>query len=148
MCNLIQNSRFCPNGSCNEPKFFTLNDFSYDDLSCNGNRTCSLTRNASQRNDSFIEYDLPIRTNCKKCLTCGCTCRCVSADNCELVLDCYDGNGCLIKSLSSNCAGAIGPNFAPISNTFRLPSNTTECDFSIRCCGDVTALTCYRPFCF
>lgn len=146
MQNLIMNSQWAP-GPNGGPQYFSgFGPITYDKLSINGYRTCSITNGGPMMAQDF--YDPMIDIKGRPSITWGFTIRTVDADYISLVAAFYDGNMAMVSSVEIPITGDVTYEFKPVTARFSVPAGAEKVRLSIKFAGKVTACTYYAPVAF
>lgn len=146
MTNLILNSQWAP-GPGGGPQYFSaVGPVTYDKLSINGYRTCSITIMSQIMAQDF--YDPLINVKGQTGISWGFTIRTVDADYIALVAEFFDRNMNRIGTFENPITNVVTYQFRPVVTKFRVPSGAEKVRLSIKFGGKVTACTYYAPVAF
>lgn len=146
MDNLIMNSKWAP-GPSGGPQYFSgFGSITYDRLSINGYRTCSITNMPPMMAQDF--YDPTIDVKGRSGITWGFTIRTVDADSIVLVAEFYDANMGLLQMMEKPITNEVTYEFKPVYAAFQVPQRAESVRLSIKFMGRITACTYYAPTAF
>lgn len=150
MQNLIMNSQWAP-GPGGGPQFFSaIGPVTYDNLSINGYRSCSISMMPSTMGIMMAQdfYDPLINVRGRNNISWGFTIRVVDANYIALVADFFDRNMNLIRSFENPITREVTYQFKPIISNFRVPTGAENVRLSIKFIGKITACTYNAPVAF
>ncbi len=143
MQNIIMNSQWAP-GPNGGPQYFSgFGPITYDRLSIDGYRTCSITNSGPMMAQDF--YDPMIDVQGRAAITWGFTIRTVDADYISLVAAFYAGNMAIVSTSEMPVTGEVTYEFKPVAARFTIPAGANQVRLSIKFAGKVTACTYYMP---
>lgn len=119
--------------------FSAIGPVTYDNLSINGYRTCSITMMAPMMAQDF--YD-------PSGISWGFIIRTVDADYIALAAEFYDRNMNLIRAFENPITNGVTYEFRPVISKFMVPFGAEKVRLSIKFIGKVTACTYYAPVAF
>ncbi len=142
MENLILNPtwQMGPRGG---PQYFSSEGVTYDSLSIDGFRTCSISQSDGMA--GFIRYDLPLVIAGASCLAWGFILRAVDADQIFIQADFYDSAENTITNKFYNIAPDVIYQFNWHLVWFNVPDNAQTVHLSMHFRGKITACTFYAP---
>ena len=147
MKNLILNPRRIPDRN-NAPKYFTSSGINFDHCWINGFRTCSLTREDTDKEDPFEAYSQAIPVQGQRAIKWGYHIRAVEAQNVILTARFYDETGVLLHTLQQPIANWLTPEWQWRLARFPIPPGAQTARLSIEFSGKITACTFYGPTAF
>lgn len=141
--NVIKNSKWQP-GPSGGPEFFGgTGPITYDKLSIEGYRTCSITMTTPGTAQDF--YEPLIDTKGQFAITYGFNLRTVDAENILYVAEFFDADKKLLSSKEKNVTQKVKYNFNMINAQFMIPAGTAFLRLSIKFTGKITACTFWAP---
>lgn len=146
MQNLIMNSKWAP-GPTGGPQYFSaVGPITYDKLSINGYRTCSITMTTSGHAQDY--YDPLINVKGKSSIFFGFTIRKVDADFIYLVAEFTNNMGVPVMTAQKMITNDVSYNFKEVMSQFMIPQNVSFVRLLLKFMGKVTACTYYAPIAY
>jgi hypothetical protein len=141
--NVIKNFKWQP-GPAGGPQFFSgTGPITYDKLSIEGYRTCSITMTTPGTAQDF--YEPLIDAKGQFAITYGFNIRTVDADNILYVAEFFDVKKAPLSSMEKNITQKVKYNFNMINAQFVIPKNAAYVRLSIKFTGKITACTYWAP---
>ena len=147
MNNLIKNSHWAP-GPNGGPMYFSGAVATYDDLSIDGYRTCSITMAADSGMIGIDRYDPAIDVSGQCAISWGYIIRVTDADSIMLIADFHDCNNNLIHSSQCNITQNVDWCFSRQMCRFPIPCDAQYVHLSMQFKCKVTSCTFYAPMAF
>lgn len=143
MDNLIMNSRWAP-GPGGGPQYFSgMGPITYDKLSIDGYRTCSITMQMPMVAQDF--YNPLINVSGQSGIDWGFTIRVVDANYISYVAQFFDSQKKSIGMVEDKITDKVSYEFKQILSTFKIPMGAAFVGLSIKFMGMITACTYYAP---
>jgi len=141
--NLLKNSKWQP-GPSGGPEFYGgTGPITYDKLSINGFRTCSITMLNPGTAQDFYEPLIDVRG--KMAIAYGFNIRTVDADRILYVADFYDADSNKTSTKEKDMTPKVSYNFEMVNTQFMIPRDAAFVKLSIKFTGRVTACTFWAP---
>ena len=144
--NLIKNSSWAP-GPMGGPQYFSAKGpVTYDKLSVEGNRTCSITMTMpGYAQDYYVPL---IKVAGQKEISFGYVIRTVDAQSIALSAEFANERGMFMTMAEQNITKEVGSEFTQVIKTFPIPKGATYVRLSLKFMGMVTACTFYAPIAY
>jgi hypothetical protein len=140
------NAQWAP-GPEGGPQYFSgVGAITYDSLSINGYRTCSITMQMPMVAQDF--YDPTIDVSGKSSINWGFTIRTVDANYISLVVQFFDDKNNSIGMSEEPITDKVSYEFKQVISKFTIPANAKYAGLSIKFMGKITACTYYSPIAF
>jgi hypothetical protein len=143
MENLIMNSQWAP-GPEGGPQYFSgMGPITYDSLSINGYRTCSITMQNPMTAQDF--YNPLIDVSGRSGIAWGFMIRVVDANHISLVAQFFDSQRRSIGISEDPITNRVTYEFNQVLSNFTVPGGAKSVSLSIKFMGKITACTYFAP---